>query len=122
MTLDGDGSKKTIATIKPLKFVARCELNSEGEDEIKIVAQSSRDGWLASTWDEPLSRRRKVVMFSESDSAGEPAYENDDGDGSIAAPNGAYMAIDGDTLGLGLNVLGHDCVAIGTLTIIKGNS
>ena len=120
VTLDGDGAKKTIATNKPLKFVAQCELDSDGEDEVRIFAQSTQSGWFSSKVGEPLSRRQRVVMFSEDESSGEPTYEDDDGDGSIAAPNGAYMAIDGDTLGLGVNIFGHDCVAIGTVTIIKG--
>lgn len=121
ITLDGDGASKRIARFGPLSLTVQCRLSRNGKDEVRIIARSSAGGWFASGRNGPLSSTRRVVLFKEDDNAGDVSYDNDDGDGSIAAKTGEYMAIAGETLGLGINVFGHDCVAIGTVTMIEGN-
>ena len=121
VTLDGNGSRATIAKNGSLTIFAQCLVNQEEEDEIKIIATNSKGGWYDSEHGTFLRAGKRVVLFSEEEETGEPTYEGDEEGVSVATRNGRYLAIDGDTLGLGLNIFGHDCVAVGTVTSITGN-
>jgi hypothetical protein len=121
ITLDGDGASKTISLFNPFRIFVQCQVNRNGKDRIKIFVKSTAGGWFVNDRNGPLAAGQKVVLFNESETTGETKYTDDDGEGSAVAGNGAYVSIAGETLGLGLNVLGHDCVAIGTVTLIKGD-
>jgi hypothetical protein len=121
ITLDGDGVSKTIALFDPFRVFVQCQVNRNGKDKIKIFVKSSAGGWFVNDRNGPLAAGKRVALFSEDETTGEAEYTDDDGEGSAAAGNGAYLSIDGETLGLGLNVFGHDCVAIGTVTFIRGD-
>ena len=119
ITLDGD-TEATIAINGPLEYFARCTVDAGGRDKIEILATSTEDGW----WDEdgfwPLRADDEVLVFLEIGATGQSRYDNDTNEGSAVAADGSYIAIDGDTLGLGLNVFGHDCIAVGTVIVITG--
>jgi hypothetical protein len=121
ITLDGDGASKTISLFAPFRVFAQCLVNRNGKDKIKIFVKSTTGGWFVNDRNGPLEAGQRVVLFSEDETTGEAEYTDDDGEGSAAAGNGAYVSISGETLGLGLNVFGHDCVAIGTVTFIQGD-
>ncbi len=121
VVLDGDKDKATIATLGPLKVFAQCRVDKDGFDEIKIFATSSTGGWFDSDSGKSHSSGKRIVLFSEDENTGDKDFTEDDGGVAVASRSGHYIAIAGETLGLGLNIFGHDCVAIGTATLITGN-
>ena len=48
------------------------------------------------------------------------AYQDDIDQMSIAAPDGSYIAVDGEMLALGLNIFGHNCLTIGNAFLVNG--
>jgi hypothetical protein len=125
IVLDGDGDEETIATNGPLEYFARCRVNSEispgvFRDIVEIVATSTEDGWFLNHDSGPNSADDELVNFVITISTGDEFYDNDIDNGTMAAPDGSYLAIDGEMLGLGLNIFGHDCIVIGTAVLING--
>lgn len=116
VTMDGDGSRATIAKVGTLTFIAQCEVDPMEEDEVKIVVKNSKGVWFDSERGDALSAKRRIVLLSESEESGESAFEQEDA--SVATSRGLYVTVEA---GLGVNVVGHDCVAMGTVTSIIGN-
>ncbi len=72
----------------------------------------------------PLTADTPVAAYSHSGSTTDPSYENDIDDGSTVAmegTTGSYIGIDGETIGLGLNLFGHDCVVAGAAFLANGD-
>lgn len=116
VTLNGDGSKTTIAKIGTLTIFAQCQLDPLDEDEVKIIVKNSKGAWFESENGKALKGGRRIVLLSESDESGESSFEDEDG--SVATRSGLYVTVEA---GLGVNIFGHDCVAMGTVTSITGN-
>ncbi len=116
------GDEVTLATNGPLEYFARCTIDDGGKDKIEIFVTSTQDGW----WDEEVAFRTphaaddEVRAFYKIATTGQSHYDNDINEGSAIAADGSYMAIDGDTIGLGLNIFGYDCIAAGTVVVIAG--
>ena len=138
ITLDGDGATETIATHGPLTYFARClvdrseyygyQASSEYRasfDRVEIVATSSQSGWFEEdTTDEggsrPLEEGEEVVTNSRTAyPSGDVVYGNLS-ETSIVAPDGSYLALEGDAGGMALNIFGHDCLVVGTIYRITG--
>ena len=128
VTLNGDGSKKTIARIGSVTIFAQCEIeltvDEEGEldggeeVEVKILAKNSKGAWFRADSDRQLAAGQRTVLLSESEDIGEPAFEAEDNDeAAVITKSGLYVSVDA---GLGLNIFGHDCVAVGTVSSITG--
>ena len=119
--MDGGDSAKTIVTNGPLKIKMKCLVDPEGFQrvEVQIFATSTSGNWFESDQGEKRLEGEKVTLFSADEDLNDKNYTDGDDGISIASKDGKhYIAINGQTLGLGLNVLGHDCVAIGTATSI----
>lgn len=126
ITLDGDGTTATIATHGPFTYFARCVVNDTGEDRIEIVATSSVSGWLEEDENDfgssnpPLAAGVEVIAWE--------AFVNPSGgvlytqlsEVSAIAPDGSYLALDGESGGVGLNLFGHDCLVVGNIYRITG--
>jgi hypothetical protein len=121
ITLDGNGSEQTITINGPLEVFARCKTNDFGNDRIQVIATSAKAGWFITSNTTPNSANSEFIIFEVIRSAGSTIYSNDATTVSIASSDGSYLTIDGETIGLGLNVFGHSCIAVGTVTAIKGN-
>jgi hypothetical protein len=52
-------------------------------------------------------------MFSNGTGTGTPQFDQDIDDGAAISAAGDYLALQGETLALGLNVLGTDCLVAG---------
>ena len=78
VTLDGDGSKTTIAKIGTLVFTAQCEVDPLEEDEVKILVKNTKGAWFDSEDGNALRAGRRIVLLSESDESGESNFEEDD--------------------------------------------
>ncbi len=125
ITLDGNGAEQTIATNGELEVFARCLVDQAGNDRVEIVFTSNVDGWFAEedriTGETgPIAAFTEVAVLGDQVPAGTASYDDDDDEGSAAAPDGSVISVIGEATGLGLNIFGHDCVAIGTLFLIKG--
>jgi len=116
VTLDGDRTKATIAKVGTITIWAQCAVDPLGEDEVKIIVKNSKGVWFDSDRGKALRGGQRIVLLSESDESGESNYEDDDA--SVATNSGLYVSV---AAGLGVNVFGHDCVAMGTVTSITGN-
>jgi len=127
--MDTDGEEKTIATAGPLEVFARCRLGDGGEDFVEVVVTSSEPGWIcaelgvrcdATTL---LGSGALSVALRLRTPAGQLKYALDaDGSNAIGPDaEGAlfFISIDGDTLGLGLNIFGHKCLAVGIVSIME---
>lgn len=123
VTLDG-GEEKTIAFAGPFEVFARCILGVEStsRDEILIKVTSSEPGW----WEDdggPFAAGVERNVLTLSNDFGVPTYSEDTRDFSAIGPDAGgklfYVAIEGNTVGLGLNIFGHKCIAVGVISIIE---
>jgi len=121
ITHDGNGSEQTITTNGPLELFARCKTNDFGDDRIQVIATSTEAGWFITSDTTPNAANTEVIIFEVSSTAESTLYSNAATTVSLAAGDGSYLTIDGETIGLGLNIFGHNCIAVGTVTAIKGN-
>jgi hypothetical protein len=123
------GEEQRIASSGPLRYIARCIVNDGGEDKARIIATSTEDGWFeedSSTT--TFNAGDEVIAFVVGTITGTLFYNNDTDDGSsltfTSATRGNHLSIDGETLGLGLNLgppANVDCVFAGTATAIRGS-
>ena len=71
----------------------------------------------------PLAAGQEVQVFCEDHTTGGAEFNNDIDEFSAIGPNSDgelfYVGIDGETLGLGLNIFGHKCLAVGTITLME---
>lgn len=121
VTLDGDGDEQTLATSGPLEFFARCTITGT-TTLVEVLATSSRDGWFSSLGG-PHAAGEELLHYSlESDGTG-PEYGDQSlrFDSSIVSPDGHFLAVGNETMALGARMFGHDCLAIGTATVVSGN-
>ena len=134
-----DGEEKLIARIGALTVVARCDLdfpNPDGSqppafDFVHIDATSSIDGWfvtlpagdggggspeilasgeatLASVLFSPTGQSNKYVS---------PRFSRP----SAVAPDGSFVTLAADNVGLGIRIFGKDCILTGMLFRYKVN-
>lgn len=132
ITLDGNGATQTIATNGPLNFFARCLINQPDGlggsfDRVEIVATSSLGGWFESNESDsnagnpPLTAGQEVIAATEtSNPSGTARFDEPDDQSIMMAPDGSYLAIDDESAGIGLNILGHDCFVAGVVHRITG--
>jgi hypothetical protein len=119
ITLDGE-AEQTIATSGPLKFIARCTLSnpgSPGEATVHVVATSTENGWFYSAGGllGPFNAGFEDNVFSASAPIGTAQIIQ--GGNSVILINDSFcLTIDAETLGLGVNIFGHDCVVVGTVS------
>jgi hypothetical protein len=126
VTLDGDGSEKTIAVNGPLELIARCQLSlGIGQEQVSIRVFSELAGarLAASAGFVPSPAPNEFLLsFGRTVNgpgteiytrAVEAAGSNVEGT-SVLAPDGSYIGVEASSLGLGVNILGHDCIAVGT--------
>ena len=122
---------QTIATHGPLTVFARCLLNQplgggQFQDRIEIVVTSSTSGWFEEdtsgdpAGNLPLNAGEQAI--SQSDSVNPPgsAYYEVLEESVSVAPDGSYLALRGESGGVGMNLFGHDCVVIGNIHRITG--
>ena len=121
VTLDINLAEQTIATNGPLEYFVRCFINDGGSDRVEIIATSSVAGWYEEdNGSAALPALQEEIILSNSNPTGDDDYENEIDDGSMVGPDGSYMAVDGETVGLGLNIFGHRCVAVGHVIKVNG--
>lgn len=121
-TLDGDGAEVTLAENGPLRYFARCTVNDAGTDRIEVLVESTTDDAFSGDGGD-LTANTEEVVFSNSTTTGDPRFGRDiDADPAVAmeGSTGSYIGIDGETLGLGLNIFGHDCVVAGSAFFADG--
>jgi hypothetical protein len=133
------GETVLIVRNGPISVEAKCEGNIEAPfepdvfiDRISLIASTTVPGVVgdldSSNFpdfegkfldpDTPEDNRR---MFHNAAFPSEtPEYDNDIDEGSLIAPSGEVILIDGEILGLGLNIFGVDCLVAGTYYAFKG--
>jgi hypothetical protein len=68
-----------------------------------------------------LAADQEVVGHDHNnDATGQRQYVNLS-ETSAVHEDGYHLGVEGDTSGLGLNILGFDCIAVGTVSLIKIN-
>lgn len=120
VVLDGDGAEQTIATNGALEYFARCRVDDAGSDRIQIIVTSTQDGWFEEDAGGPQAAGAEIIQFTTSTGLATPIYSDDIDEGSAVAPDGSYVGIDGEMTGLGLNIFGHDCIAVGNVFLVNG--
>ena len=125
-------STATIATNGPLTYFARCLPNNPDggggfEDRVQIVATSSVAGWFEEDASDspggnaPLNAGQEIV--SDQFAVGIPGVQRFDNtaEGSMVAPDGSYLALEGDSSAKGLNLFGYDCIVVGNVYRTTGS-
>lgn len=125
LAMERDGPDETIATNGPLEVFARCYtepfFGTTHQFEIKVT--SDVVGWWVKGRNTPLGADEDEQVFSVTTAISDyhgPVYFDgyeQRGTHSALAPDGSYVAIEPDTLSVGVNILGHDCIAIGTVIL-----
>lgn len=108
------GETKLVAKNGSLELVARCVVNSATIMDLFLT--STQDGWFSTPEGPLLAGAERSVTLVEGT---EPVYGNSINGLTAAAPDGSFIGIPRDSTGVGVNVFGHDCVAIGTATLIS---
>lgn len=119
-TLEANG-EQTLITHGSLQLKMRCVVNDGGKDKVFLYFDSTAPDWWWSANESgdgplPAGANNEMNGFDASNTTGIAQYTNDIDDGSAAVKVGStiqYLAIDGEGLGLGLNVFGHRCLAMG---------
>jgi hypothetical protein len=128
ITMERDGPDETIATNGPFEIFARCHTNVLGDLNFFIRLVAEVDGWWGSSGagHGPYVAGEELQMFAHSISSTseERGFYNGSNVGSEAssavAPDGSFIAIDPETLSLGMKILDHDCIAVGSVILHKG--
>ena len=121
VTLDGDGAEQTLASSGPLEFFARCTINGTSTT-VEVYATSSQDGWFSSMGG-PHAAGEELLHYSLASDGTAPEYADHSlrFDSSIVSPDGHFLVVGNETMSLGTRLFGHDCLAIGTATVVTGN-
>jgi hypothetical protein len=101
------GEEVTVARNGPIALVARCEFGAPG---VEILFTSSEDGWFSNSFARDAGD--EAVLCSGGMSGRFDQCE----DGSALSAGGRYLGVSGDT-SFGLDVLGSDCVVVGSVTV-----
>jgi hypothetical protein len=83
-------------------------------DRVQVNATSTEDGWQGGA----VLANQEVLIFDAAVPTGQSSYGGQNIEQSVIAPDGSYIGI--DNVGLGLNILGHDCVVVGAYLLITG--
>jgi hypothetical protein len=128
------GETVEIVRNGPISIEAKCEesipdpFNPERlVDRIRLLATTTAPGvagqGIGNFIDPDTPENARGMFFLSAFPPGDPEYSNDTfagTPGSLAAPSGEVIPIDGDTLGLGVNVFGVDCLVAGTYNVFDG--
>lgn len=107
------GDEVELISYGDLTASARCIGDDGGSDRAQVVVTSSTDGWASTSDGTELLATDEDVMFSESTSTGNSVFDQDIDDGAAISVGGDYLGLQGETLALGLNTLGADCLVAG---------
>lgn len=112
------GQEKVLATHGPLTLVVVCRQQG-GNDYVELVARStSSDWWTAS--DNHYTAPGAAVLHYRTDSTGSPSYGDGADEQSVSALSGGqifYIGVDDYKMGMGLNILGHNCLMAGSAVV-----
>jgi hypothetical protein len=125
VTLDRDGEDVVIADVGALRLFARCRRGRALEgDSVELLVRSRVDDWFLVEPGRSTGTEREafdlVLLDRARAGTGVTSLSGFDGRGIALAPDGSFIAIGAGSTALGVNVLGHACVAVGTLQAIAG--
>ena len=125
VTMDTNGETVTIAFAGPFRVFARCLLEGPNR-KVLIGVTSSVTGWSVTRFPTALSgpgQEVDVLNTSTVDTGFRYDRSSLTGQFSAIGPDAAghlfYVAIDSSTVGLGVNILGHKCIAVGMVTLME---
>ncbi len=121
VTLDANLAEQTIATNGALEYFVRCRINDGGQDRVQIIVTSTIAGWYNennSTTAQLASV--EIVALAKSAATTTASFDNDNAEDSNVAPDGSFISISGESIGLGVNIFGHACLAVGHVNLITG--
>jgi hypothetical protein len=111
------GQVVTLAQNGPLRVFARCRENQSGADSIGLYVVSLTADAYISGEDDPLVAYEPVQIGEVTGPAGATAFgQLVDGSAAYARLSGTdhYLAVNAETVALGVNVLGAKCVVAGS--------
>ena len=111
--LNGDSTEEIIS-LGPLTGFIRCSKNDDGKDKVEMVFTSTEDGWFARQNTIGHEAGVNVVMRFRSVATNGPDFNADYNQDAVVSGTGEFVGI--LSTAFGLNILGVDCVAIGTLS------
>jgi hypothetical protein len=110
------GEDVTIQRFGPLELFAKCSSLSNSITTVEILFTSTEDGWFTD-FNGPLAagEEKRICGIGGPSSS----YANcPDGDSAVS-PSGHYIGVDGDVIGLGLNIFGNDCLITGQVVTVR---
>ena len=124
------GEEQIIAQNGALELRARCILASGiTGDSLELVVSSALDGWLATSAGRSTTTANlagdDVVLFT---AVGQPGQGRLSGFGDerftgaqlALAPDGSFLALPPGSTALGVDLFDQDCLAVGTVSLIRG--
>ena len=122
------GEEQTIAENGALALRARCILGLDtSADALELVVTSTLDGWFATSPGESTTVERRiedeVVLFTALGPGRLSGLGGDRLTGAqlALAPDGSFLALASGSTALGVDLFNQDCVAIGTVSLIRGD-
>jgi hypothetical protein len=122
------GEEQIIAENGALALRARCILGLDtSADALELVVTSTLDGWLATGPGGSTTVERRiedeVVLFTAPGRGRLSGLGSDRLTGAqlALAPDGSFLALASGSTALGVDLFNQDCVAIGTVSLIRGD-
>jgi len=118
LTLNSNAAEATIAEVGALRLFARCLINDAGFDRIQVIATSSAGNWYhAATLSSGagLDAGAEHIVVQLSIGTGSTLVSRQIDRGAVLEPNNEWIAIQGETTTLGLNVYDNACFVAGVV-------
>lgn len=112
------GQERTLATDGPLSLVVKCRQEA-GDDIVELIARSTSSDW----WTDDTNHYTapgEAVLHYRSETSGTPSYGDGSDEQSAAALSGGqvyYIGVDDYKMGIGLNILGRNCLMAGSAVV-----
>ncbi len=113
------GETTTLITNGDLSFRAQCS-GSPATPKLSYFFKSPNAGWFCGiqpTTEQLAGAKCDAGEFTSST----PSYRFAIDQGSAVTPAGYYIGVDHETLGAGLKIFGHDCLAVGSGVVANAN-
>ena len=121
VTLDGDGTEKTIAKAGPFTMFATCAVDGD-RSRITLNLTSDVDGWMTVRETTDIKMAVDIVIGTRGFNTAQSLFVNSVDEFVTMGPDQKgklyYISWVGEINGLGSNVFEHDCISSGIVNIM----
>jgi hypothetical protein len=116
VTMSSHGEEATILEHGSLRIFARCDIDVDGSDRVTVLVSGSEHGWYHSATSSTgagQSAGDEVMLATTQTTTGGTITSRTIDRGAALGADGAWVAMQGETTMVGLNVHGTACLVAG---------